>query len=124
MVIGNYTPDGATVTPVDDYRIWLRCAELPNTYGSLANVIANSTAMETLCNNLNALRYMRRSSSTILPAIYADSDWVAELKASIYAVKVPTMTGYTTPSGEVTASGYYNGFLPWWAFALNIPYIS
>lgn len=122
MVISDHIPNGATATPVDDYTIWLRCAELPNIYGSLVNVIASADAMETLCNNLNALRYMRRSPSTILPAIYADSDWVAELKASTYAVKVPTMTSNTTPSGEVTVSGYYNGYLPWWAFALNIPH--
>ena len=101
------TPYGATVTPVDDYVIWLRCAELPNTYGSLANVIADTTAMVTLCNNLNALRYMVRSTATIFPAVLANAGWITALDNSTYAVTTPTMTGYTTPSGVVLASTDY-----------------
>jgi hypothetical protein len=61
MVIGDNIPDGATVTPVDDYTIWLRCAELPNTYGSLANVLANSATMTILMSSENAVAYMVRS---------------------------------------------------------------
>ena len=119
MVISDYIPDGATVTPVDDYTIWLRCAELRNTYGSLANVIANSTAMETLCNNLNALRYMVRSTASILPAVLADSGWVTALDSSAYATHTPTMTSNTTPSGVASwswSSPGYSGSLPWRAF--------
>jgi hypothetical protein len=63
MVIGNPIPDGATVTPVDDYTIWLRCAELPNIYGSLANVLADSAAMTTLMSSENAVNYMLRSTT-------------------------------------------------------------
>ncbi len=124
-ILGNINtvmPDGATVTPVDDYAIWLECAELPNTYGSLANVIADTTAMETLCNNLNALRYMVRSASTILPEVLADADWIAGLKACAYATQVPTMTGYTTPSGVVSASSYSGSQWPYNAFANSSTY--
>lgn len=94
-----YIQDGATVMPVDDYVIWLQCAGLDNPYGSLANVIADTTAMETLCNNLNALRYMVRSEDVIMSAVMANSDWVLALDSSAYSIKVPTMTSDTTPSG-------------------------
>ncbi len=110
-------PYGATITPVDDYVIWLRCAELPNTYGSLANVLADSNAMEVLCNNLNALRYMVRSEDVIMPAVLADSDWVTELDTCAYAVTIPTMTSNDAPSGIASASSvsldYYHA---WKAF--------
>lgn len=120
MVISDRIIDGATVTPVDDYTIWLRCAELkPSDYANLTAVIADTTAMETLCNNLNALRYMVRSEDVIMPAVLAVSSWITALDSSTYSIKVPTMTGYTTPSGEVTASGYYGAYLPWWAFDGN-----
>ena len=110
-------PDGATVTPVDDYVIWLRCAGLPNTYGSLANVIADTTAMEILRNNVNALRYMVRSISTIQPAVLANASWVTALKSSIYAVFVPTMTSNTVPNGEVIYSTFVNAtYSAWKAF--------
>lgn len=118
----NVIPDGATVIPVDEYVIWLRCAELPNTYGSLANVIADTTAMETLCNNLNALRYMVRGGDVILPAVLANSSWVSALDGSAYAVHTPTMTSNTAPSGVVSwswASPGYAGSLPWRAFDKN-----
>ena len=116
MVISDYIPDGATVTPVDDYTIWLRCAELRNTYGSLANVIANSTAMETLCNNLNALRYMVRSVEIITPAVLADNDWITALKESVYGVSVPTMTSNTKPRGVASSDSIYAGYEPYFAF--------
>jgi hypothetical protein len=109
-------PDGSTVNPVDDYAIWLRCAGLPNSYGSLANVIADSNAMEVLCNNLNALRYMVRSEDVIMPSVLADSDWIAELDACAYAVTIPTMTANDAPSGTASASASVLPYDAWQAF--------
>lgn len=119
------TPDGATVTPVDDYTIWLRCADVSDTFGSLASVIADTTAMETLCNNLNALRYMVRSEDVIMPAVLANSNWIAELKACAYAVSIPTMTNYTVPSGEASASSEFSSeHNAWRAFDKDIRHFS
>lgn len=101
-------PNGSTVTPVDDYTIWLACAEISNTYGSLAAVIADSTAKSTLCNNKNALRYMVRSMSTIIPAVFANAGWVTALGVSTYATVVPIMTSDTAPSGTASASSVYS----------------
>ena len=106
--------DGATVTPVDDYTIWLRCAELPNTYGSLANVMADTTAMETICNNVNALRYMVRSNSVIMPSVMGSNDWVSELEGCAFAVTIPTLTSNTSsPLGTAIYSTYYNNDNNW-----------
>jgi len=102
--IGNFEiPDGATKIPVDNYKTWLLCAGIPDTFGSLANVIASASARATLCNNLNALRYMVRSITTIMPAVLASSDWITALQGSTYCVKTPTMTSDTAPSGRAFA---------------------
>lgn len=106
MVIGDYIyiTDGATVTPVDDYTIWLKCAGVTDTFRSLANVIANADARETLCNNINALRYMVRSEDVIMPAVLANANWLSELDVCSYAITTPTMTSATAPSGVVSAT--------------------
>jgi hypothetical protein len=138
----DFTPDGATITPIDDYAIWLRCAELTNTYGSLANVLADSTAMTTLMSSENAVNYMLRSitntsgkilyevvnSETAMEALDASfvaltgafntEEWLDAMLGSstavgvldATAVKVPTMTSNTTPSGVVSASSLYGVF--------------
>lgn len=141
-ILGNMNtviPDGATVTPVDDYTIWLRCAELSNTYGSLANVLADSTAMTTLMSSENAVNYMVRSitntsgkilyevvnsetamealdaSSVALTGVFNTEEWLVAILGSstaigvldATAVKVPTMTSNTTPSGVASASSLY-----------------
>ena len=122
IMAGGGVPNGNTVTPVDDYVIWLQCAGLQDSYGSLANVIANAAAREILCNNLNALRYMVRSTASILPAVLANSGWVTALDSSAYAIHTPTMTSNTTPSGVASwnwSSPGYGGSLPWKAFDKN-----
>lgn len=97
-------PDGATATPIDNYSTWLACAGIPDTFGSLANVIGSTSARITLCNNLNALRYMVRSTTTIFPAVRANSGWITALDSSTYSIKVPTMTSNTAPSGVASGS--------------------
>lgn len=113
---GASIPDGETVTLVDDYTIWLYCADIPDSFGNLANVIANASARETLCNNKNALRYMCRSENIIMPAVLADSDWVTELDTCAYSIQIPTMTSATTPSGIVSQSAFETSYNGWHAF--------
>ena len=114
-VISGGVPDGATVEPVDGYAVWLKCAGIPNTFGSLANVIADAGARLELTNDLNALRYMVRSS-TIMTAVLADSGWVTALDNCDYAVTNPTMTSNTAPSGVVSASSYHQTYYPYQAY--------
>ena len=101
-------PDGSTVTPVNSYTIWLACAEISDTFGSLASVISSSTARGLLTDNLNALRYMVRSSD-IMEDVLDDSDWVTALDNCDYVVSVPTMTSNTTPSGVASSENVYSG---------------
>jgi len=53
--------------------------------------------------------------------LLADADWFdgicnSEYFESVLNVKVPTMTGYSTPSGTVSASGVDSTYYPWKAF--------
>ena len=73
--------DGETVEPVNDYTVWLKCADIPNTFGSLANVIADAGAMDTLSNEENAVNYMVRSSA-IMTAVIASSTAMTAVAAS------------------------------------------
>lgn len=124
-------PEGSTVTPTDDIQTWLHCAGIHDkNYTTLAEVLNDSTTLSTLIADNNATDYLVRSTtwatdlcadSTAMSYIglnnYAsntllsDSDWLSAICNSTYFesvlnVKVPTMTGYTTPSGECTASSY------------------
>lgn len=135
-------PDGRTVTPVDDYKTWLKCAGLDDEYGSLSNVIASTYARSTLCNNMNALRYMVRSTSMILPAVLANANWISALDTSIYSITVPALTSNTSSSigtaseSNKVSSGYeaYKAFdgvafsgtntsICWWSEANPPQYI-
>ena len=118
IMAGYSIPDGSTAEPIDDYAIWLRCAGIsPNGYADLAAVIADSDAKTILCDNLNALRYMVRSDSTIMSAVLASSDWIAALDGSTYAVHTPTMTSNTAPSGTAFASSVVDAnYAAWYAF--------
>ena len=122
-------PDGATVTPTDDIQIWLNCGGIFNlNYTSLSEVLADTTTLLALVNDNNAADYMARSTTwaadvtadqtamTYIGAddycadtLLADSTWLNAICNSTYFesvlnVKVPTMTGNTTPSGECFAS--------------------
>jgi hypothetical protein len=103
----------------DNWQTWVSIGGLdPASYANLAGVIANSTAKSTLCNHLEALRYMVKSPS-IISAVLADSGWVTALDGSTYAIHVPTMTSITTPSGEVVSSGSIGTNTPHKAFDKN-----
>lgn len=67
---GNYpvelidTPDGATVTPIDDVQTWLHCANIwDKSYTTIAEVIADKTTLNALVQNENANDYLVRSTT-------------------------------------------------------------
>lgn len=138
-------PEGSTVLPTDVIQTWLACAGITDkSYTTLNEVLADSTTLLALMSNDNAVDYLVRSTtwasgitadSTAMTDIgaddycaetlLADSTWLAAICSSTYFesvldIKVPTMTGYTTPSGEVIysdrPSGSYEG---WKAFDGN-----
>jgi len=70
--------------------------------------------------NQTAMLYIGASdyaSETLL----SDSTWLSAIDGSAYKdyvinASVPTMTGYTTPKGEVIYSTIQGSYLPWYAF--------
>ena len=135
-------PDGKTVTPTEDIQKWLNCAGIFDkvTYTTLADVLADSTTLLALMSNNNAVDYLVRSTtwasgvtanSTAMTDIGAnnycantlldDATWCDAICNSTYFesvlnVKVPTMTGDTTPSGECIANSYRSDRQPYKAF--------
>lgn len=137
-VISANSIDGSTATPTDDIGTWLKCANLHQEYTTLADVLADTAVLEALMSSTNAADYLVRSTtwaSSIVAdemamayigannycseILLADSTWRTAICGSAYFegvlnVKVPPMTGYTTPSGEVRAKSEY--YPAWRAF--------
>lgn len=137
-------PEGSTVLPTDDIQTWLACAGIKDkSYTTLNEVLSDSTTLLALMSNDNAVDYLVRSTtwasgitadSTAMTDIgannycantlLADSTWRNAICNSTYFesvlnVKVPTMTGATTPSGQVISSGYATNYDAWKAFDGN-----
>lgn len=122
-------PEGSTVTPTDDISIWLACGQRTESYTTLAEVLNDSVCLSALIADSNAVDYMARSTTwaitvcgdsnamTIIglnnycsDSLLADQTWRNAIVSSTYIesvlnVKIPTMTGNTTPSGECFYSG-------------------
>lgn len=138
---GGERPDGSTVTPVSDVPTWLRCGGLGSKgYTTLSQVLADVDTLNGLISDANAVNYLVRSTSWISDitgnqsamtyigandyAAYkltANSTWNAAICNSSYYesvlnVKVPIMTGSTTPSGEVIESAHSGSYYGWKAF--------
>ena len=137
-------PDGRTVTPTDDIQIWLNCADIwDKTYTTLAEVLADTTTLSALINSENAVDYMVRSTTWAsgvsadssamtyigqnnycANTLLADATWCeaicnSEYFESVLNVKVPAMTGYTTPEGVASAKSESGSYLAWKAFDRN-----
>lgn len=138
------TPNGATVTPTDDVKTWLHCANIwDKTYTTISEVITDSTTLNALIANENANNYLVRSTSfatdmcadeTAMKYIglndycanklLADSTWLEAICNSDYFenvlnVKVPTLDDYIgSDGGEAICSDYYvpGNRYPWKAF--------
>lgn len=138
-------PDGSTVTPTDDVQILLACAEITDkAYTTISQLLVDSTSLQTVISSNNAIDYLVRSTtfasdvtadSTAMSYIglnnYAsntllsDATWCSAICNSTYFesvlnVKVPTMTGYTTPSGQVYYTSFAGGNYTWRAFDNNL----
>ena len=58
------TPDGATVTPIDDVQTWLHCANIwDKQYTTVSQVVADKTTLNALVQNENANDYLVRSTT-------------------------------------------------------------
>ena len=122
----NDIPDGATVTPTNDVQILLNCANIwDKSYTTISQLLADTTSLLAVISDNNAVDYLVRSTTwassvcanrtamTYIGAddycadtLLADSTWLNAICGSTYFesvlnVKVPTMTGYNTPSGLV-----------------------
>ena len=131
-------PDGSTVTPTDDVGIWQRCAGLAPTYTTIAQILADSATLAALISDSNAMDYLVRST-TFAADICGDSGAMTDIGADNYAantlianltwltaiansayiesvmnVKVPTMTGPTTPSGEALSNSEFSANAAAW----------
>ena len=126
-------PDGAIITPVNDITTWLKTGEISNQYSytTIEQVIADSTCIESLMNNENAMKYLARSTefanaicasettmtylgkSTFVDDTVLNSDyWLIEILDSAYIDKVlsnvvPTMT-QNSQDGVILSSYYEN----------------
>ncbi len=121
-------PDGSTVLPTDDIEILLNCANIwDSPITTLSELLADSTTLETVINDNNAIDYLVRSTSfasdiasnqTAMSLIglnnyasntlLADSTWLNAICNSAYFNKVlntsnPTMTSNTTPAGNLAS---------------------
>ena len=136
----NSSPEGSTVTPTDDIGIWLECGERTESYTTLSEILTDSTCLSALISSENACDYLVRSTTfatdivadsgamTLIGlnnycanSLLADSTWLNAIANSAYVesvlnVKVPTMTGDTTPSGECIISSQYSSYPAWQAF--------
>ena len=142
----SFIPDGRTITPVNDVQTLLHCAGIfDKGYTVLSQLIADTTSLYTVITDNNAIDYLVRSTSfasgicgdsTAMTYIgsdnyaantlLADATWVNAIANSAYMtsvlnVKVPTMTGNTTPEGECLAYNTYPDYnnLQWRAFDNN-----
>lgn len=137
-------PEGSTVTPTDDIKIWLNCADIwDKNYTTISEVLNDASTLQALIASNNAADYMVRST-TWANSICADSsamsyiglnDYCADtllddstwLNAicnsanfeSVLSSKVPTMTSATTPSGIVTGSNTQETYYPYNLFDGN-----
>ena len=129
----NSSPEGSTVTPTDDIGIWLECGERTESYTTLSEILTDSTCLSALISSENACDYLVRSTTfatdivadsgamTLIGlnnycanSLLADSTWLNAIANSAYVesvlnVKVPTMTGDTSPSGECIAKTSVSG---------------
>ena len=98
-------PDGSTVLPTDDIEILLNCANIwDSPITTLSELLADSTTLETVINDNNAIDYLARSTSF----------------AGYGNVTVPTMTDNTHPSGEALCEQTLgSSSYPYYAFDNN-----
>ena len=148
--VAESVPDGAIVNPVNDITTWLKTGEISNQYSytTIEQVIADSTCIESLMNNENAMKYLARStefanaicaSETAITYLgqsaYVDdtvlnSDlWISKISSSSYWDLIyPSVTVHSSASATITvsgksftsdASGNTQHSMPWGTFSIS-----
>ena len=128
------TPDGATVTPIDDVQTWLHCANIwDKSYTTVVEVIADTTLFNNMisnenandylvrstdfasvmCNDSNAMTYIGNNNNCSI-LLLQDTAWGSAIANSTYFekvlnAKIPTMVSNTSPSGTAYANNEANG---------------
>lgn len=123
------TPVGATVTPVDDVTVLLKCAGIKNGFTTMDEVLADSNTIYLLTSNENAMQYLARSTgfadtvcshetfmtylgqSPYVDDTILNSDlWLSKLRQSPYWKQVAniSVTIYGGALETITISGLYN----------------
>ena len=93
-------PDGKTVTPVDNIKIWQKCAGLQTKYDNINNLLLDSNYVSALMSTDNSIQYMIRSLN-IQTSVLSNISVVDILDRTL-SFTTPTMTSANTPYGEVT----------------------
>lgn len=126
-------------------QTWLRKAGIiDKLYTTLAEVLSDTTTLEELIKNKDAVDYLvtckgwaeqicaDQNAMTYIGqnnycanTLLADATWCnaicnSEYFESVLNVKVPTMTGYITPEGEVIYTSTSGSDYPWKAFNESI----
>ena len=129
--------------PADDLNLWLMYGGVSGTYSTLADVLADSSALTTLIASSDAVDYLVRCTTwanTITAdssamsyiglnnycsnTLLADITWRGSIGASAYKesvlnVKNPTMTGDSSPSGLASTNSVFDNnstYSAWKAF--------
>ena len=128
------TPDGETITPVDDVAILLKCAEIKDkSYTTMDELLADEQAMGDITMSENAMKYLARSTgfadavcanetfmtllgqSAYVDATVLNSDlWISKIKASPYkwlVLEKPVYPFSTASDADLAKmlDAYYNG---------------
>lgn len=78
------TPDGETITPVDDVAILLKCAEIKDkSYTTMDELLADEQAMGDITMSENAMQYLARSTG-FADEVCANENFMTYLGQSAY----------------------------------------
>ncbi len=135
--------DGATALPINDISKWLMCSvdTVSVKYTTLAQVLADTTVLNTLLGNENANKYLIRSTGfatdccanedfmtylglkddALVYQFLNDETWLnaicnSQYFESILTKSVPVMTSDTSPQGRAFATDTYSTNNPYKAF--------
>ena len=87
-VMLDYIPDGKTVLPLGDVVLLQRCAQVYSTFGydTIEKILADSTCINLVFSNTNAIDYMIRSEDAFRATVLANLRARAVLKGTPYAI--------------------------------------
>lgn len=144
MAFQRCSSGGGSMPELNNIQTWLRLGGVTGSYATMQDILADTTALNKLMTSGGAVNYLVGcddfiteicASSNGMSAIGASNycansllshnNWLDGIGNSTYMesvlnVKVPTMTGASTPSGTVSCSTAYSGTNGWYAFDKNL----